>query len=336
VAIRVGVNGFGRIGRNFYRAVAASQGSNLEIVAVNDLTDTKTLAHLLKYDTTLGTLASEVRAGEGSITVDGKAIKVLSERDPAALPWGELGVDIVIESTGHFTDAEKAKAHIAAGAKKVIISAPAKGEDATFVLGVNDDDYDPAKHNVISNASCTTNCVAPLAKVLQDAFGITKGFMTTIHAYTNDQVTLDFPHKDLRRARAAAVNIIPTTTGAAKAVALVMPELKGRLDGYSLRVPVPVGSITDLVVELEREVTKDEVNAAYKAAAEGPLKGYLVYSEDPIVSSDIVGSPASCTFDAPLTMANGNQVKVFGWYDNEWGYSNRLADITSLVASRLG
>jgi glyceraldehyde 3-phosphate dehydrogenase len=336
VAVRVGVNGFGRIGRNFYRAVAASQGSNLEIVAVNDLTDTKTLAHLLKYDTTLGTLASEVHAGEGSITVDGKVIKVLSERDPAQLPWGELGVDIVIESTGHFTDAEKAKAHIAAGAKKVIISAPAKGEDATFVLGVNDDDYDPAKHNVISNASCTTNCVAPLAKVLQDAFGITKGFMTTIHAYTNDQVTLDFPHKDLRRARAAAVNIIPTTTGAAKAVALVMPELKGRLDGYSLRVPVPVGSITDLVVELEREVTKDEVNAAYKAAAEGPLKGYLVYSEDPIVSSDIVGLPASCIFDSPLTMANGNQVKVFGWYDNEWGYSNRLADITSLVASRLG
>ncbi|MGH8888509.1 MAG: type I glyceraldehyde-3-phosphate dehydrogenase, partial [Acidothermaceae bacterium] len=293
-------------------------------------------AHLLKYDTTLGTFPGDVRSGEGSITVDGKEIKVLSERDPAQLPWGQLGVDIVIESTGHFTDAEKAKAHIAAGAKKVIISAPAKGEDATFVLGVNDDDYDPAAHNVISNASCTTNCVAPLAKVLQDAFGITKGFMTTIHAYTNDQVTLDFPHKDLRRARAAAVNIIPTTTGAAKAVALVMPELKGRLDGYSLRVPVPVGSITDLVVELEREVTKDEVNAAYKAAAEGPLKGYLVYSEDPIVSSDIVGSPASCIFDSPLTMANGNQVKVFGWYDNEWGYSNRLADLTSLVASQLG
>jgi glyceraldehyde 3-phosphate dehydrogenase len=336
VTIRVGVNGFGRIGRNFYRAVAASQGSNLEIVAVNDLTDTKTLAHLLKYDTTLGTLNSEVRSGEGTITVDGKEIKVLSQRDPAALPWGDLGVDIVVESTGHFTDAEKAKAHIAGGAKKVIISAPAKNEDATFVLGVNDGDYDPAKHNVISNASCTTNCVAPLAKVLQDAFGITKGFMTTIHAYTNDQVTLDFPHKDLRRARAAAVNIIPTTTGAAKAVALVMPELKGRLDGYSLRVPVPVGSITDLVVELEREVTKDDVNAAYKAAAEGQLKGYLAYSEDPIVSSDIVGSPASCIFDSPLTMANGNQVKVFGWYDNEWGYSNRLADLTSLVAARLG
>jgi glyceraldehyde 3-phosphate dehydrogenase len=336
VTIRVGVNGFGRIGRNFYRAVAASQGSNIEIVAVNDLTDTKTLAHLLKYDTVLGTFAGDVRAGEGSITVDGKEIKVLSQRDPAQLPWGELGVDIVIESTGHFTDAEKAKAHIAAGAKKVIISAPAKGEDATFVLGVNDDAYDSAKHNIISNASCTTNCVAPLAKVLSDAFGIVKGFMTTVHAYTNDQVILDFPHKDLRRARAAAQNIIPTTTGAAKAVSLVLPELKGKLDGFALRVPVPDGSITDLVVELEREVSKDEVNAAYKAAAEGPLKGYLVYSEDPIVSSDIVGSPASCTFDAPLTMVSGKTVKVLGWYDNEWGYSSRLADLTSLVAARLG
>jgi glyceraldehyde 3-phosphate dehydrogenase len=336
VTIRVGVNGFGRIGRNFYRAVAASQGSNLEIVAVNDLTDTKTLAHLLKYDTVLGTFAGEVKAGEGTISVDGKEIKVLSQRDPGALPWGDLGVDIVVESTGHFTDATKAKAHIDAGAKKVIISAPAKGEDATFVLGVNDDDYDPAKHHVISNASCTTNCVAPLAKVLQDTFGIVKGFMTTVHAYTNDQVILDFPHKDLRRARAAAQNIIPTTTGAAKAVALVLPELKGKLDGFALRVPVPDGSITDLVVELERETTKDEVNAAYKAAAEGPLKGYLYYSEDPIVSSDIVGSPASCTFDSPLTMVSGNQVKVLGWYDNEWGYSSRLADLTSLVAARLG
>ncbi len=336
VAIRVGVNGFGRIGRNFYRAVAASQGSNIEIVAVNDLTDTKTLAHLLKYDTVLGTFAGDVRAGDGTITVDGKEIKVLSQRDPAQLPWGELGVDIVIESTGHFTDAEKAKAHIAAGAKKVIISAPAKNEDATFVIGVNDGDYDAAKHHVISNASCTTNCVAPLAKVLQDSFGIVKGFMTTVHAYTNDQVILDFPHKDLRRARAAAQNIIPTTTGAAKAVALVLPELKGKLDGFALRVPVPDGSITDLVVELEREVTKEEVNAAYKAAAEGPLKGYLYYSEDPIVSSDIVGSPASCTFDAPLTMASGKSVKVLGWYDNEWGYSSRLVDLTALVASRLG
>ena len=336
MTIRVGVNGFGRIGRNFYRAVAASQGSNIEIVAVNDLTDTKTLAHLLKYDTVLGTFAGDVKAGEGTISVDGKEIKVLSQRDPGALPWGDLGVDIVVESTGHFTDATKAKAHIDAGAKKVIISAPAKGEDATFVLGVNDDDYDPAKHHVISNASCTTNCVAPLAKVLQDTFGIVKGFMTTVHAYTNDQVILDFPHKDLRRARAAAQNIIPTTTGAAKAVALVLPELKGKLDGFALRVPVPDGSITDLVVELERETTKDEVNAAYKAAAEGPLKGYLYYSEDPIVSSDIVGSPASCTFDSPLTMVSGNQVKVLGWYDNEWGYSSRLADLTSLVAARLG
>jgi glyceraldehyde 3-phosphate dehydrogenase len=336
VTIRVGVNGFGRIGRNFYRAVAASHGSNVEIVAVNDLTDTKTLAHLLKYDTVLGTFAAEVSFGEGSITVDGKQIKVLSQRDPALLPWGELGVDIVIESTGHFTDAEKAKAHITAGAKKVIISAPAKGEDATFVLGVNDDDYDPAVHHIISNASCTTNCVAPLAKVLQDSFGIVKGFMTTIHAYTNDQVILDFPHKDLRRARAAAQNIIPTTTGAAKAVALVLPALKGKLDGFSLRVPVPDGSITDLVVELEREVTKDEVNAAYKAAAEGPLKGYLVYTEDEIVSSDIVGTPASCTFDSKLTMVNGKTVKVLGWYDNEWGYSSRLADLTALVASRIG
>jgi glyceraldehyde 3-phosphate dehydrogenase len=336
VTIRVGVNGFGRIGRNFYRAVAASQGSNIEIVAVNDLTDTKTLAHLLKYDTVLGTFAGEISHGEGSITVDGKEIKVLSQRDPAQLPWGELGVDIVIESTGHFTDAEKAKAHIAAGAKKVIISAPAKGEDGTFVLGVNDGEYDSAKHHIISNASCTTNCVAPLAKVLHDSFGIVKGFMTTVHAYTNDQVILDFPHSDLRRARAAAQNIIPTTTGAAKAVALVLPELKGKLDGFALRVPVPDGSITDLVVELEREVTKDEVNAAYKAAADGPLKGYLVYAEDPIVSSDIVGTPASCTFDSLLTMVNGSTVKVLGWYDNEWGYSSRLADLTSLVASRLG
>jgi glyceraldehyde 3-phosphate dehydrogenase len=336
VTIRVGVNGFGRIGRNFYRAVAASQGSNLEIVAVNDLTDTVTLAHLLKYDTVLGTFAGDVHAGEGSITVNGKEIKVLSERDPAALPWRDLGVDIVIESTGHFTDATKARAHLAAGAKKVIISAPAKGEDATFVLGVNEETYDPANHHVISNASCTTNCVAPLAKVLNDAFGIAKGFMTTVHAYTNDQVTLDFPHKDLRRARAAAENIIPTTTGAAKAVSLVLPELKGKLDGFALRVPVPDGSITDLVAQLDREVTKDEVNAAYKAAADGPLKGYLVYSEDPIVSSDIVGSPASCTFDSPLTMVSGNTVKVLGWYDNEWGYSSRLADLTSLVAARLG
>ncbi len=336
MAIRVGINGFGRIGRNFYRAVAANRANEIEIVAVNDLTDTRTLAHLLKYDTVLGTLAAEVTAGEGTISVDGQQIKVLSERDPAALPWSDLGVEVVIESTGRFTKAEDARKHIdGGGAKKVIISAPAKGEDATFVMGVNEADYDPARHHVISNASCTTNCVAPLAKVLHDTFGITKGFMTTIHAYTNDQVILDFPHKDLRRARAAAQNIIPTTTGAAKAVALVLPDLKGRLDGFALRVPVPDGSVTDLVVELGRETTKEEINAAYKQAAEGELKGFLYYTEDPIVSSDIVGSPASCTFDSQLTMASGNQVKVVGWYDNEWGYSCRLVDLTALVGNRL-
>jgi glyceraldehyde 3-phosphate dehydrogenase len=336
VATRVGINGFGRIGRNFYRAVAANRAGEIEIVAVNDLTDTKTLAHLLKYDTVLGTLSEDVSAGEGSITVGGNQIKVLSQRDPAQLPWKDLGVDIVIESTGHFTKADDARKHIdGGGAKKVIISAPAKGEDATFVMGVNESDYDPASHHVISNASCTTNCVAPLAKVLQDSFGIVKGFMTTIHAYTNDQVILDFPHKDLRRARAAAQNIIPTTTGAAKAVSLVLPELKGKLDGFALRVPVPDGSVTDLVVELSREATKDEINAAYKQAAEGELKGFLYYTEDPIVSSDIVGSPASCTFDSQLTMTQGTQVKVVGWYDNEWGYSCRLVDLTALVAGRL-
>ncbi|HET6817118.1 MAG TPA: type I glyceraldehyde-3-phosphate dehydrogenase [Mycobacteriales bacterium] len=336
MATRVGINGFGRIGRNFYRAVAANRAGELDIVAVNDLTDTKTLAHLLKYDTVLGTLSEDVSAGEGSITVAGKEIKVLSQRDPAQLPWADLGVDVVIESTGHFTNADDARKHIdGGGAKKVIISAPAKGEDATFVMGVNESDYDPAKHHVISNASCTTNCVAPLAKVLQDSFGIVKGFMTTIHAYTNDQVILDFPHKDLRRARAAAQNIIPTTTGAAKAVSLVLPELKGKLDGFALRVPVPDGSVTDLVVELSREATKDEINAAYKQAAEGELKGFLYYTEDPIVSSDIVGSPASCTFDSQLTMTQGTQVKVVGWYDNEWGYSCRLVDLTALVAGRL-
>ena len=336
MATRVGVNGFGRIGRNFYRAVAANRAGELEIVAVNDLTDTATLAHLLKYDTVLGTFDEDISAGDGSITVGGKEIKVLSQRDPAQLPWSDLGVDVVIESTGHFTNADDARKHIdGGGAKKVIISAPAKGEDATFVMGVNESDYDPAAHHVISNASCTTNCVAPLAKVLNDSFGIVKGFMTTIHAYTNDQVILDFPHKDLRRARAAAQNIIPTTTGAAKAVSLVLPELKGKLDGFALRVPVPDGSVTDLVVELSREVSKDEVNAAYKQAADGELKGFLSYTEDPIVSSDIVGSPASCTFDAQLTMTQGSQVKVVGWYDNEWGYSCRLVDLTALVAGRL-
>ena len=335
MATRVGINGFGRIGRNFYRA-AAGRGGELEIVAVNDLTDTKTLAHLLKYDTVLGTFGEEVVATDGGIRIGGREIKVLSEKDPSALPWGDLGVDIVIESTGRFTNAADARKHIdGGGAKKVIISAPAKGEDATFVMGVNEADYDPAQHHVISNASCTTNCVAPLAKVLNDSFGIVKGFMTTIHAYTNDQVILDFPHKDLRRARAAAQNIIPTTTGAAKAVALVLPDLKGKLDGFAMRVPVPDGSVTDLVVELSREVTKDDVNAAYKQAADGELKGFLYYTEDPVVSSDIVGSPASCTFDAQLTMTQGNQVKVVGWYDNEWGYSCRLVDLTAVVAGRL-
>ncbi|RAG86326.1 type I glyceraldehyde-3-phosphate dehydrogenase [Streptacidiphilus pinicola] len=334
MTIRVGINGFGRIGRNYFRAIA-SQGADIEIVGVNDLTDTKTLAHLLKYDSTLGTFHAEVTHTDDTITVDGKTFKVTAERDPANLPWAALGADIVIESTGHFTKAEGAKKHLDAGAKKVLISAPASGEDITIVMGVNDDKLDVATQSIISNASCTTNCVAPLAKVLQEAFGIVTGFMTTVHAYTNDQVTLDFPHKDLRRARAAALSIIPTSTGAAKATALVLPELKGKLDGTSLRVPVPTGSITDLVVTLQREVTKDEVNAAYQKAAEGQLKGILAYNEDPIVSRDIVNSPYSCIFDAPLTMVQGNQVKVFGWYDNEWGYSNRLVDLTVAVGDQL-
>jgi glyceraldehyde 3-phosphate dehydrogenase len=336
VTIRVGINGFGRIGRSFWRAVnAADRDRGFEIVAANDLGDIATMAHLLKYDTVLGTLPVDVSVSGDVIKAGGKTIKILAEREPAKLPWRDLGVDIVIESTGRFTAGPAARAHLEAGAKKVIISAPAKEEDITIVMGVNDDAYDPATHDVLSNASCTTNCVAPLAKVLLDNFGIVKGLMTTIHAYTNDQVILDFPHKDLRRARAAAVNIIPTTTGAAKATALVLPELKGKLDGMAMRVPVPDGSVTDLVVELNRAATKDEVNAAYRAAAEGPLKGYLYYTEDAIVSSDIVGSPASCTFDASLTMTFGNQVKVIGWYDNEWGYSCRLVDLTALVASRL-
>ncbi|AFR08657.1 type I glyceraldehyde-3-phosphate dehydrogenase [Nocardiopsis alba] len=334
MTIRVGVNGFGRIGRNFWRAVAAGD-SDIEIVAVNDLTDTKTLAHLLKYDTVLGTLQGEVEVGDDFIRVGDKNIKVLAQRDPAQLPWGELNVDVVVESTGIFTKAEDAKKHIEAGAKKVIISAPAKGEDITIVMGVNDDKYDAASHDVISNASCTTNCVAPMAKVLKDAFGIQQGFMTTVHAYTNDQVILDFPHKDLRRARAAAQNIIPTSTGAAKATALVIPELAGKLDGMAMRVPVPDGSATDLVVTLDREVTKDEVNDAFKAAAEGPLKNVLVYTEDEIVSSDIVGTSPSCTFDAKMTMVSGNTVKILGWYDNEWGYSNRLVDLAKLVGAGL-
>ena len=336
MAVRVGINGFGRIGRNFYRAVL-KRGADVDVVAVNDLTDAKTLAHLLKYDSVHGRLEGDVRATEAGIAVDGSTIKVLAERDPAALPWRDLGADIVIESTGLFTDRAKAEVHMTGGgAKKVIISAPAKGEDATFVMGVNDETYDPAKHNVISNASCTTNCVVPLAKVLKDSFGIEKGFMTTAHAYTNDQNLLDLPHKDLRRARAAATNIVPASTGAAKATSLAIPELKGRLDGFALRVPVPDGSVTDLVCILEREVTVDEVNAAYeKAAADGPLKGYLRYTDDPIVSSDIVGDPHSCIFDSLSTMANGSLVKVLGWYDNEWGYSNRLVDLVGLVGSKL-
>ena len=335
MTIRVGVNGFGRIGRNFYRAVAARANSPIEIVAINDLTDTKTLAHLLKYDTILRTLPQEVSHSEAEIYVGGHTVKVFAERDPAALPWGDLGCDIVIESTGRFTSADKAALHVQAGAKKVIISAPAKGEDITIVMGVNDDLYDNAKHNIISNASCTTNCVAPMAKVLSDSFGILRGLMTTIHAYTNDQVILDFPHKDLRRARAAAQNIIPTTTGAARATALVLPQLKGKLDGMSMRVPTPTGSVVDLVCDLEKSPSVEEIKAAFKAAAEGPLKGYLVYTEDPIVSSDIITSPASCTFDATLTMTIDNQAKVIGWYDNEWGYTSRLVDLVDLVADRL-
>jgi glyceraldehyde 3-phosphate dehydrogenase len=335
VSVRVGINGFGRIGRNFWRAVHAGAGSDIEIVAANDLGDLATFAHLLKYDTVLGTLDVDVAADGDILRVGGHSIKMLAERDPAALPWGELGVDVVIESTGRFTSAGDAGKHLAGGARKVIISAPAKGEDITIVMGVNDESYDPARHSIISNASCTTNCVAPMAKVLSDSFGIRKGLMTTIHAYTNDQVILDFPHKDLRRARAAAQNIIPTTTGAAKATALVLPELKGKLDGLAMRVPVMDGSVTDLVVQLDREVTVDEVNTAYRAAADGPLKGYLHYTADPIVSSDIVGTPYSCTFDSALTMTFGDQVKVIGWYDNEWGYSNRLADLAALVGNTL-
>jgi glyceraldehyde 3-phosphate dehydrogenase len=334
VTVRVGINGFGRIGRNYYRALLAS-GADVEVVGVNDLTDVTTLAHLLRYDSILGRLDREVSFDEAQITVGDESFNVLAERDPSALPWKELGADVVIESTGHFTDATKARAHLDAGARKVIISAPAKNEDITLVMGINESSYDPASHDVISNASCTTNCLAPMAKVLVEEFGIVKGLMTTIHAYTNDQVILDFPHKDLRRARAAAINIIPTTTGAAKAISLVIPELKGKLDGFAMRVPVPTGSATDLTVQLEREVTKDEVNAAFQRAAEGYLKGYLEYTEDPIVSTDIVTSPASCTFDAGLTVAQGDQVKIVGWYDNEWGYSNRLVDLTTLVGSSL-
>lgn len=332
--VKVGINGFGRIGRNFFRAALASN-ADIEIVAVNDLTDIATLAHLLKYDSILGRLNQNVTHDSNSITVGNKTFKVFADRDPAALQWGSVGADIVVESTGHFTKAADAAKHMVGGAKKVVISAPATDEDVTLVLGVNDSAYDPAKHNIISNASCTTNCLAPMAKVLHENFGIVRGFMTTVHAYTNDQVILDFPHKDLRRARAAATNIIPTSTGAAKAIGLVLPELKGKLDGYALRVPVPTGSITDLTIELARETTAAEVNAAMKQAAEGALKGILHYTEDPIVSSDIVTDSHSCIFDAGITKVIGNQAKVAGWYDNEWGYSNRLVDLMKFIGKTL-
>ncbi len=331
VTVRVGINGFGRIGRNFFRAAIAS-GADIEIVGVNDLTSNATLAHLLKYDTILGVFDGEITSSDDEITVAGKSFKAFAERDPAALPWGELGADIVIESTGLFTDATKAKAHIDGGAKKVIVSAPASNEDITIVMGVNDGDYDPAKHHIISNASCTTNCLAPMAKALDDEFGIVKGLMTTIHAYTADQNLQDGPHKDLRRARAAAVNIVPTSTGAAKAIGLVLPQLKGKLDGFALRVPTPTGSATDLTFEAGRETTVAEVNAAVQKVADGR---FLKYTDAPIVSSDIVTDPASCIFDSGLTRVIGNQVKVVGWYDNEWGYSNRLVDLTVLVAKGL-
>ncbi|WP_277451586.1 type I glyceraldehyde-3-phosphate dehydrogenase [Janibacter sp. DB-40] len=335
MTVRVGINGFGRIGRNFFRAIHAS-GADVEVVAFNDLGDDATQAHLLKYDSVLGRYDGDVKVVEGGIEVDGRLIRSLAETDPAQLPWGDLGVDVVIESTGHFTDATKAKAHVDAGAKKVIISAPAKNEDLTVVMGVNDDLYDAGKHTIISNASCTTNCLAPMAKALNDTLGITKGLMTTIHAYTADQNLQDGPHKDLRRARAAALNIVPTTTGAAKAVSLVLPELEGKLDGFALRVPVPTGSATDLTIETARDTSVEEVNEIMrKAAAEGPMKGLLTYTEEPIVSTDIETDPASCIFDAGLTRVIGNQVKVVGWYDNEWGYANRLVDLTSLVGSSL-
>ncbi len=335
MTVKIGVNGFGRIGRNFFRA-AMKRGADLELVAVNDITDAKTLAHLLKYDSVHGRLDAHVQATEAGIGVDGREIRIIAERNPADLPWKELAVQIVVESTGLFTDREKAEAHIEAGAEKVVISAPAKGEDITIVMGVNDDAYEPATHNVVSNASCTTNCVVPMAKVLDDAFAIDRALMTTVHAYTNDQNLLDLPHKDLRRARAAAINIVPSSTGAAKATSLALPRLKGRMDGTAMRVPVPDGSVTDLVAILARDVTVDEVNAAFKAAAETDrLRGRLVYTEDPIVSSDVVGSDASCTFDALSTMAIGNLVKVIGWYDNEWGYSNRLVELVELVAAGL-
>jgi len=326
VTVRVGINGFGRIGRNFFRA-AAARNADVEIVAVNDLGSLKTMAHLLKYDSVLGVLPNDIKAVENGISIDGKVLKVLSERDPKALPWGDLKVDLVIESTGFFTDRDKAAAHLEAGAPMVIVSAPSNGADATFVYGINHTDFDKSRHKVVSNASCTTNCFVPMVKVLDDAFGIENGLMTTIHAYTGDQQLVDGPHSDLRRARGAAINITPTSTGAARATSLVLESMKGKLDGTSLRVPVPTGSITDFVANLKKPATVDEINAAFKAAANGPLKGVLEYTDAPIVSSDIVTNPHSCVFDSELTMSMGSLVKVLGWYDNEWGYSNRLVDL---------
>jgi glyceraldehyde 3-phosphate dehydrogenase len=334
MTVKVGINGFGRIGRNFFRA-AKKKDVDLDFVAVNDITDAGTLAHLLEYDSVLGRLPYDISATDEGISVDGDEFKVLAERDPGALPWKDLGVEIVVESTGLFTEREKAEKHLEAGAQKVLISAPAKGEDITIVLGVNGDQYDPTQHHVISNASCTTNCVVPMASVLDEAFGIERALMTTCHAYTNDQNLLDLPHKDLRRARAAAINIVPASTGAAKATSLAIPKLKGKMDGMAFRVPVPDGSVTDLVAILDREVTVDEVNEAFRKESEGRLDGILEYTEAPLVSSDIVGDAHSCVFDAQSTMAIGNMVKVIGWYDNEWGYSNRLVDLTEMVASKL-
>jgi glyceraldehyde 3-phosphate dehydrogenase len=331
----VGINGFGRIGRNFFRA-HLQRGGNFEVVAANDLGDARTMAHLLKHDSVLGTLSTDVSVGDGKIVVEGQEIQILAERDPAGLPWGDLGVEVVIESTGLFTKREGAEKHLEAGAKKVVISAPATDPDVTVVLGVNDDDYDPVEHRIVSNASCTTNCVAPMAKVLHDAFTIEQGFMTTVHAYTNDQRVLDLPHEDLRRARAAGINLIPTSTGAARAIGLVLPELKGKVDGMSMRAPVADGSVVDLVAVVGGGTSKDEVNEAFRAAASNrPLAGILKYSDDPLVSSDIVGSAYSCTFDSELTMVNGRLVKVFGWYDNEWGYSCRLVDLVEKMAKTL-
>jgi glyceraldehyde 3-phosphate dehydrogenase len=333
MSIRVGINGFGRIGRNFFRA-AKKQGADIDFVAVNDLGSVDTMAHLLKYDSVMGQLPYEIKAVEGGISVDGDTLKVLAERDPAQLPWGDLGVDVVIESTGFFTSKDKAAAHLEGGAPLVIVSAPCTGADNTIVVGVNDDTFDPATQKVISNASCTTNCFVPMVKVLDDAFGVEKGLMTTVHAYTGDQSLVDGPHSDLRRARGAAINIIPSSTGAARATGLVLQSMQGKLDGTSLRVPVPDGSVTDFVGVLKRDVTVDEVNEAYEvAASSGPMADVLVYTDEPIVSSDIVGTPASCTFDSKLTMAMGNLVKVLGWYDNEWGYSNRLVDLAKIVSA---